>query len=299
MASGNINVTTAACFIPEIWSNMVMEAVEFATPVASRVNREYEGEITKGGDTVHVVMQSNYTANTKSAGTDVTFETHTNTASTLLIDKHQYAAAKIEDMAAALVMPGFKERQTKKMGYALARAMDVSLTALFDGFADNGTIGTLGVELTEADYLSAWTKLAEAGAVTEGMVDDDLSIFLSPAAYAAALKVDRLVSKDFRSDGGEGTSKAKLGTIYGGSVFMSNLLESDAAGQHDCAWIHREVLALASRKKAEVHTQYIIEALADAVVVDQIYGVKEIQRPFEAAANVTGTDSHGVYLATV
>jgi hypothetical protein len=299
MAAANTNVTTAANSIPEIWSNMVMEAVEFATPVAGRVTREFEGDIAKMGDTVNITTQSNYTANSKASGTDVVWESHANVNVQLVIDVHQYAAAKIEDIVQAQAMPGFKERQTRKMGYALARAMDVSLTGLFDAFSTNGTIGSLGVELTEADYLTAMQKLLEAGAMEAGVLDDDLSIFLSPAAFAAALKIDRLVSKDFRNDAGEATSKAKLGSIYGGSVFVSNLLEADAAGQHDCAWIHKEVLAMACQKKPQVHTQYLIEALSDAIVTDVIYGVKEITRPGESAANITNVDNFGVYLATV
>jgi hypothetical protein len=290
-------VTTAACSIPELWSKKVAKAVHFKCQIANRVNREYEGELSSMGDTLHVVMQSNYTANTKSANTDVTFESLTNTATSLVVDTHKYTAVMIEDIVKKQAQPGFQDRQSANLAYPLSRAMDTSLSAIFDGFADNGTVGTAGVELSESDYMTAWQKLAEAGAVEEGMVNADVSWFLSAAAWVAALKIEHLINKDYGAIGELKT--ASLGMILGAPTFMSNLLESDATGQHDCAVFHKDVLALAAQETPRVDSQYFLQSLGTAFVADVIYGVKEIQRPFEAAANVTGSDNFGVYLATV
>lgn len=298
MASGNSTVTTTANWIPELWSNNTQESVEFAAVIAKRVNSEYEGEIKAFGDTVNIQTVSNYTANTKSAATDVTFETHTTPQVVLVIDKHQYAAFRVEKIAEKQAMPGWREKNTKKLGYSLARAREVALSGLFDAFADNGTIGTLGIELTDSDYLTAWQKLAEAGALDMGDSGDDVSVFLSPAAVAAALKIDKFTSREFGADEGA-IKQATIGMLYGGRVFMSNLLESDATGQHDCAFMHRDALTIAVQSKPNVASDFIIEAISDAVVADQIYGVKELSRPGESAANVTLTDNFGVYLASV
>lgn len=288
-----------ANWIPEIWSSDIQEAVEFAQVVEKRVNNDYEGEIANMGDTVNIQTSTNYTANTKSAGTDVTFETHTHPQVVLSINTHQYAAFRVEKIGEKQAMPGWRQRQTKKLGYSLARAREVTLTALFDAFADNGTIGTLGTELTDSDYLSAWQKLAEAGAIDNmGEAEEELSIFLSPAAVAAALKIEKFTNQDFGADEGA-IKKASIGMIYQGRVFMSNLLESDASGQHDCAFIHRDILTIAVQAKPSVYSDFIIEAISTAVVSDQIYGVKELTRPGESAANVTLTDNFGCYLATV
>lgn len=298
IASGNSTVTTVANWVPELWSNDAQEAVEFAQVIGKRVNNDYEGEIKNFGDTVNIQTVSNYTANTKSAATDVTFETHTTPQVILVINAHQYAAFRVEKIAEKQAMPGWRERNTKKLGYALARAGEVALSALFDGFTDNGTIGTLGTELTDSDYLTAWTKLAEAGALDMGESGDDISVFLSPAAVAAALKIDKFTNKDFGADDGA-IKQAAIGMLYGGRVFMSNLLEADAAGQHDCAFMHRDALTYATQSKPTVQTDFIIAALSDAVVADRIYGVKELSRPGESAANVTLSDAFGVYMASV
>ena len=298
MAASNVTTTTAANHIPEFWSKKVQSAAEFKCVIKPRVNHEYEGDVSAMGDIVNITTLNNYTANTKSASTDVTFESHTHAVQQLTIDTHQYAAVKVEKIAEKQAMPGYIDQQTKKMGYALARAQDVNLSARFDGFGDNGTIGTLGVELTDNNYLTAWQKLAEAGAIDEAMVEQDVSIFLSPAAWAAALKLDKFISRDYVSNA-DGVTKAGLPTIYGAKAFMSNLLESDATGQHDCAFMHKDALAMAVQIEPTVDSDWIIESIATAVVAHVLYGSRELTWPQETAASVTQTDNRGCYLATV
>ena len=191
MASGNVTVTTIANWIPEIWAQKIQAAVEFSQVVEKRVNSDYEGEVKNMADTVNIQTSTNYTANTKSAATDVVFETHTHPQLALSINTHQYAAFRVEKISEKQAMPGWRERQVRKLAYALVRAREVTLTGLFDAFADNTTIGTLGQELTDSDYLTAWTKLATAGAIENmGQAEEDISIFLSPGAVAAALKIE-------------------------------------------------------------------------------------------------------------
>jgi hypothetical protein len=216
----------------------------------------------------------------------------------LLINKHKVVSVKIEKFAIRQAMPGYRDRVTKRLGYPIARVMETDLSGIFDGFSTNTAIGSNGVELTDSDYLTAWTNLVTAGAIEEAMTDEDTSIFLSPAAFAAALKIDKFTNRDYGA-GGDAISKAALGDIYGTKVFLSNLLESDVAGAHDCAWIHKNILTLAVQQQVQVETQYRPGAVATEIVADCIYGFKELTRPGESNANVTLTDNFGQLLSTV
>lgn len=251
------------------------------------------------GDTVHVSTTSNYTANSKSqgSGNNIIFEALTHPMNDILINTWKYAAVMVEDFAQKQAMPGYREAQTKKLGYALSRDREVALTAIFDAFADNGTVGTLGVDLTQANLTTAWQKMAESGAIQYGMIDEDLTWVFSPASLVNLLQMDLITHKDYGVTDGDAIKRAKVGRIFQGEVFMSNLLESDASGQHDNAFFHKDVLSLCVQKKPHVEHSRIIEAQADAIVAANIYGVKELMRPGESAANVTLTDNYGVYLA--
>lgn len=292
----NITKTTAANAIPEFWSNKTQDAVEHETVIKPRFNNEYEGEIKAMGDIVNITGYSNYTAVAKTVNTAIDFEALTHPTQQLTIDTCLYAAVRLEDWAEKQAMPGYREAQTNKMGYALARRFDVDLAGLFDGFSTNGTIGTLGVELSEADFLLAWQKLVEAGALKDG--DNECSIFLSPGAYAGALKMDKFVSRDYGA-AADAVTRANIGRIYDMPVYVSNLLEADAAGQHDCFAGHKDALAIATQVAPHVESDRVINHIADAIVCWDLYGVKELTRPGESAANVTLQDNFGCYLATV
>jgi hypothetical protein len=299
MAQVNITKTTAANFIPEHWSNKTQDAVEFATVIKPRVNNDYEGDIKSMGDVVNITGSSNYTAVAKSVNTEIDIEALTHPTQQLVIDTCLYAAIRLEDWAEKQALPGYRDAQTKKLGYALARRMDVDLAGLFDGFSTNGTIGSAGVELSDSDYLLARQKLMEAGAIMQGQVESDCSIFLSPAAYVAALKIDKFVMYDDYGAPKDAVTKANIPMIYGIPVYVSNLLESDAAGQHDCAMIHRDALSIATQVTPHVESDRMLNWIADVIVAWDLYGVKELTRPGEGAANVTLSDNFGVYLATV
>lgn len=296
MASTNIGSTQAANYTPELWELGATDAVQFKMVIPKRVNREFEGAIANMGDTVNIPSMSNFTAVDKTTNTDLEAEAFTHPVQQLSINKHKAVAVKIERFAERQAMPGYRDRVTKRLGYPIARVMETDLSALFDGFSTNGTVGTAGQEIGLANYRTAWRLLVEAGAIEEAMTDEDTSIFLSPGEYAAALAEEVLTSKDY-GDNGDAISKAALGAIFGTRVFLSNLLESDGAGQHDNAWIHKNVLTLAMQQQVRVETDYRPMAIATEVVADAIYGLKELTRPGESNANVTLTDNWGVYLA--
>ena len=80
---------------------------------------------------------------------------------------------------------------------------------------------------------------------------------------------------------------------------MSNLTRSPSAGQHECAWFHRDAMCIATQIMPEVEKQFIIENIADAVLVHTVYGVAELSRPVETAGSVTTTDNFGVLMRSV
>jgi hypothetical protein len=84
---------TLNSFIPEIWSNEIARNLDkllvYGQPEI--VNRDYEGEITGAGDTVHIsgigpVTIGNYIKNTNIGDP----ETLTSAQTTLIIDQQKY-----------------------------------------------------------------------------------------------------------------------------------------------------------------------------------------------------------------
>src|SRR3990167_2163783 len=140
MASGNMTITTAAKDIGEVWPKAVIRAEEFKMVIAPRVYREWK--FVGFGDVYHVARIPNLTANTKSASSDWTPETFTDTEQTITINVHQVAGFEIEDITKVLANNDLENEMRKKIGYSLGRAVDVNIATLPQSFSQ--TIGTLG-----------------------------------------------------------------------------------------------------------------------------------------------------------
>lgn len=272
----NITVTTAAQFIPEIWSPEVRRAVESNLVAAKLVLRDYEGEITKKGDTVHVVDISNLTVGDKSAGTDVTYEAITEAKTSIVIDKHKYAAFQLEDIVAAQSSVNLLQEYSNKVGYGLSKQIDTDLLGLYTGFSQS--VGTDGTDVTAANFLSAIQYLDLADAP-----ETDRAAVFTAGQKKAFLNVDQFVRYDATGIGGQQNPiiRGQFGELYGVRVFFTTNVTTTGspAGDHNLVF-HKEAMALAIQKDIRVQSQYDIDALADKVVGDVLYGVKEYRDTF-------------------
>jgi hypothetical protein len=301
MATNTLTVTTQANFIPEFWATEALEAVEFAQVIAKRVNRHWE-QYVKSGDTLHIPRLSNMTASTKSADTLVTFEqmgpSNAEGVQDLTVGTHVYAAFKIEQITQVQGNQDQRGKYTKKIGYALNRKVETTISALFDSLTN--TVGSAGVELVDENLLRAWQYLADAG-LLEMSPDpgEEFSLIVSPAAYAGLMKIDRYISRDYNA-AADAVARAHVGQIYGFNVYVSNLLESDATGQHDSVAMHRDCFALIQQQGVVVESDRIIEDIADAVVGHTLFGVTEMNFPPEVeGGDATAVDDRGVYVKGV
>lgn len=301
MAVNTLTVTTQANFIPEYWATEALEAVEFAQVIAKRVNRHWE-QYLKNGDTLHIPRLSNMTASTKSADTLVTFEqmgpSNAEGVQDITVSTHIYAAFQLEHITDVQANQELRGKYTKKIGYALNRKVETTLSALFDSLSQ--TVGVAGVELTDDQILRAWQYLADAG-LLEMSPDpgEDFSLIVSPAAYAGLAKIDRYISRDYNPQA-DAVARMHVGNIYGFSVFVSNLLEADAAGQHDSVAMHRDCFALVQQYGVTVESDRIIENIADAVVGHTLFGTAEMNFPPEVeGGDSAAVDDRGVYVKGV
>ena len=288
MAAGNITVTTAANFIPEIWSADVRVAREANLVMAKLVNRDFEGEIKAFGDTVHVTDISDLTAVAKAANTDVNFETITEGKFDLVIDKHYYAAFKLEDIAKIQSRVDLRAKYTEKVGYALAKQVDTDLLGLYSGLSQS--VGSAGTAITDEVLLSGILLLDQAD-VPAG----DRSLVIAPSQMKALLLIDKFVRADAvgylasmspivtgaLARGSFDPTKVKgyFGQIYGISIYVSTNVAtsgSSPVSTHNLLF-HKDAFALAMQEDIRIQADYNIRSLATEVVGDVLYGVGEFR----------------------
>lgn len=293
MATGNQTVTTAAAHIDEVWVEGVIRALEFALVIAPSVDRAWD--FVGHGDTYHKARIPNIEAQTKAASTDLDATVYTDTEQTITINVHQACAIKHENIAQLLSRNDVKAEMTKKMGYALGRAVDVNLAALAQNFSQ--VVGVLGVEVTHDQLLRAVQYLEDAGYD----MFDDVAWFISPAQKGGFMKMDTFTNAQYVGEAAaaDAHTKATIGAFQGSPVRVSNLLRAPASGQHENMLLHKESVALVMAQSPKTTTETIALALADVVVQDQIYGYSEIDRYSETPGNITATDEGAVLIRGV
>lgn len=293
MATGNQTVTTADVHIDTVFMDGVIRAREFKIVIAPRVDRSWE--FVGHGDTYKKSRIPNIETQSKSASSALNAYVYTDTEQSLSINNHIACAIKHEDIASLLSRNDVKAEMTKKMGYSLARKVDVDISALFASFSQ--IVGTLGVELTYDNLLRAVQYLEDAG------VDmaDDVVWLISPAQKSGVMKMDTFVNALYVGENAARMAheKSTIGEFQGAPVVVSNLITAPASGQHENALMQRQAILLVMAQSPKTSTDRIALDLADVVVQDEIYGIVEQDVYSETPGNITATDENAVLLRSV
>jgi N4-gp56 family major capsid protein len=270
-----VDVTTADQLIDEIWSKYIIRAREQKLCFGRAATRKYEEGLSHG-DTVHVPQVAHMTPQTKnlSANTAVLFETDTSTHVDITIGTWSYVAMAVETATAKQSYKDIIELYAPEMGYALALAVDDDLAALVDDFGTN-VVGSLGSLPTYEQFLEARRKLNDANVPRKGRV----GIF-SPMAEEGFLQLDQFIRNDYSKIQGSKDDDDDMGYVgswFGIPIYVSTNVEGDNTAGHDNTIMHSEAIACCMQMKPTTHRWLDINYLANKVVTEQLYGVKEMR----------------------
>ena len=263
-------------------------AIEFALVIAALFS-DWTSRMRGSGDVFHLPARHNLTANTKSAGTDATPEAITELQQNFTVSTHQIVAQEIEDFAEVMAKYDIRNEFTLAAAYALGRAQDVAAAALLD---DNTTqtVGTLGAEMTDDNFIRAWQYLQDSSGMPpyKGVV--------SPATWGGMLKIEKFTQQLYNGDTkGMALHDAEIGRVYQAVMHASNLTVGTAPNSSGHMWSGDHFFKII-KKAPKMDAWYSPLAKADIVATDQIYGVFERQEADEAAAVTTTARLHGVRL---
>lgn len=172
---------------------------------------------------------------------------------------------------------------TAKAGEAIARTIDTDLLTEYTNFT-NTDVGVYGSDITDAVILAANETLDLANAPLEDRV-----MVVYPTQKTALLRIEKFVKADWVGQYQNPTlvktgvaSRFLFGDIYGVPTYWTKQVTSTAGTptQYHNILFHKEALALALQQSPRTQSSYIVEYLANIVVVDVIYGVKTLRADF-------------------
>lgn len=130
-------------FIPEVWDARILANLQKALVYANLVNRDYEGEITQMGDTVHInslsdISIKSYTKNTDIADPDQLATTD----QALTIDQGDYFNIYINDVDATQARADLMDTAMANTAYGFAEVTDKYIAGLLKAGTIKSGLGT-------------------------------------------------------------------------------------------------------------------------------------------------------------
>lgn len=249
LGSNHTTTTTAANFIPEIWSDDIIAAYKKNLVLANLVSKiNHRG---KKGDTIHIPTPTRGSANAKAASTQVTLNQATHGVTNISINKHYEYSVLIEDIVAVQALTSLRRFHTDDAGYALATQVDQDL-ALLGATLQGGSIagatnlyeaGVLGSDGSTNFSGAANSNTGNGAALTDAGIRkmiqtlDDVDtpmgqryLIIPPVEKNGLLGLSRFTEQAFVGEQGMSNSirNGRVGNIYGVEVFVTS----------NCPWIH-------------------------------------------------------------
>jgi len=293
LGTGHQTITTAANFIPELWSDEVIAGYKKNLVLGGLVTKiNHAG---KKGDAINIPKPVRGSATAKAANTQVTLQGDTHGTVAVSINKHYEYSVLMEDITEVQALQSLRRFYTDDAGYALATQVDTDLFALTEGF-QGGVVGGTGASLYEKAVIGGngttlytgnstnATDITDAG--IRAMIlkldnadvpSDNRCMVIPPIAANDMLAINRFTEQQFIGNG-EAIKTGKIGSIYGMDVYVSSncpSINSDA--QRVGVMMHKDALCFAEQMGVRSQTQYKQEYLGDLFTADTLYGVAELR----------------------
>jgi len=288
LGSNHVTVTTAATFIPEVWSDEIVAAYKKNLVAANLIKkRNFKG---KKGDTVHIPAPTRGDASAKAANTQVTLIAATESEKTVSINQHWEYSRLIEDIVEAQALASLRQFYTDDAGYALAKKVDSTLIQL--GRKANGGDGTAAYTgaYSGADGMTAYT--GTAGALTDAAIrrsiqrldDNDVPmdgrfLIVPPSTRNTLMGIARFTEQAFVGESGASNTirNGEIGNVYGIPVFVTTNADAATDGDRICLLAHKDFAVLVEQMGVRTQTQYKQEYLGTLFTADVLFGADELR----------------------
>mgnify|MGYP006080438283 FL=1 len=288
-SSNGVSNTTAATFIPEIWSDEIIAAYKKNLVMANLVSKmSFKG---KKGDTLNIPKPTRGAAHAKTSLAQVTLQAATESNVPVLINKHYEYSTMIEDITEAQALASLRQFYTSDAGYALATQVDTDILQLAravqsgDGTIayDKAVIGSDGSTLYVGSNEAA---ISDQGIrkVIQTLDDADVPmdgrcLVLPPVARNVMMGLARFTEQAFTGDVGSSNTirNGQIGDVYGVKVYVSSNCETATGAARIGLMFHKDAFVLVEQLGMRSQTQYKQEFLANLFTSDMLYGVKNLR----------------------
>lgn len=276
-------------FVPEIWSANLLKALRTKARYTQSgvINRSYEGDIARAGDTVHITSFAdpaidNYTK----ASTTIAYPALTDATRALVIDQAKYWSFSVDDIDTRQALPGFVQEVTSGAANALQLASDAYISGLMVSAVES-TSNDLGSETVGASSGDAYNLLVELRTVlTRAEVPAEGRWVIVPPEYYGVLLEDSRFIDASASGTTDSLRNGVIGRAAGFTVIEGTTVPETSGGAFQVIAGHGMATTFAEQivKTEAIRLERRFE---DGVRGLHLYGGKVIRPEALALATVT------------
>ena len=271
--------------LSELYTEIVAEALFVASErsVMRPLVKNYA--ISGGGKSVEVPIYATVSAAAVSEASDLS-NTAINPSSVTITASENGIMTTLTDLGRNASPRNVAADIGRLFGEAIAKKIDVDLTALFDGFSTEVNDGT--AVLSAANVFNAVAQLRKNGVPTA----DISGVFHPLNAYDLKSGLtNTFVGRDTELSN-EALRNGFVGKVAGVNIFeTSNMADSSGnnpgtTGDYKGAIFHKDALGLAMMQDLKIETQRDASLRADEIVATSVYGVGELHDTYGVELNV-------------
>jgi len=271
--------------LSELYTEIVAEALFVASErsVMRPLVKNYA--ISGGGKAVEVPIYATVSAAAVSEATDLS-NTAINPSSVTITASENGLMTTLTDLGRNASPRNVAADIGRLFGEAIAKKIDVDLTALFDGFSTEVNDGT--AVLSAANIFNAVAQLRKNGVPTA----DISGVFHPLNAYDLKSNLTNTFGGRDTDLSNEALRNGFVGKVAGVNIFeTSNLADSSGnnpgtTGDYKGAVFHKDALGLAMMQDLKIETQRDASLRADEIVATSVYGVGELHDTYGVEMNV-------------
>jgi len=280
-------------FVPDLWTAKILVALRKKAVAANLVNRNYEGEVKRMGDSVKITSIDDVAIGSYTAHSDITWEAIDDSTRSLLIDQAKYFAFEMDDVEKAQSVNGgaVMNQALDNATYQLRDTSDSFLLAAMNT-ALQGTgndLGTVAIHTTTQNLYDTFVDLSVA-LDEDNVPEEGRWAVVSPSLHGRLLKLDSFIQA-----GDNASPNARLngyiGEVAGLSLFKSNNLPAvtDAAATGGLAIAGHSVATTFAEQIVSVEATRLENRFADGVKGLHVYGAKVVRPTALAVAEFDAT----------
>jgi N4-gp56 family major capsid protein len=272
-------------FRPEIWAAKILTALRNDLVYGALCNRDYEGNISQAGDTVHITSIGEVATRAYTEHTDITWDEVADTQQDLLIDQKRYFAIKVDDVERKQALP-FLDEATQSAAYGLRDNADAVVAAAMYA-AVNGTGNDLGAKTADISDSTGYGILVSLATTLDrdNCPSEGRWVVVSPEFHGALLQDNRFIDAS-ASGSTEALRNGFIGQAANFRVYKSNQTPDPTAGTY---------AIIAGHPSATCYADQILETeairlqayFADGVRGLHVFGRKVVRPECLAMASVT------------